>query len=548
MISRVALYARYSSDLQRDASIEDQLRICREYATRQNWTVVDSYSDRAISGASMRPGLQDLLADAARGRFDFILAEGLDRLSRDQEDTARIFKQLNFAGIKLFTVADGEISELHIGFKSTLNALYLKDLAAKTRRGMRGRVEAGKSGGGLCYGYAVRRSLNADGTLSTGEREIVPDEAETIRLVFREFAAGKSPRQIAHELNHVGIQAPAGKGWGQSTINGNPERGTGILNNELYIGRLVWNRLRYVKDPATGKRVSRPNEPDKLIIQDAPELRIVDEELWRAVKARQAKASKRASPKTAPSRNNDTLAAKTGFWSHQRPKHLLTGLMRCGVCGGGYHKISATLFGCAAARNKGTCDNRLNIRVEALDEIVLSGLKGRLMNPEVYQTFLAAYIAERNSILAQRNAQYTAAEAELAKVKRQLQVLVHQLLDGMAARTLKEQMIVLEARKDELNALLANRPAAEPALHPNLAHIYRENVAALHKALADPATKDKAFSIIRTLIEEVCLVPGNGELRVEIYGAQAGILALSAPNNKTAYVVGTVGSVSVLLS
>ena len=91
--------------------------------------------------------------------------------------------------------------------------------------------------------------------------------------------------------------------------------------------------------------------------------------------------------------------------------------MRCGVCGGGYHKISATLFGCAAARNKGTCDNRLNIRVEALDEIVLSGLKGRLMNPEVYQEFLAAYIAERNTILAQRNAQYIAAEAELARVK-----------------------------------------------------------------------------------------------------------------------------------
>jgi DNA invertase Pin-like site-specific DNA recombinase len=129
----------------------------------------------------------------SRGRFGIILAEGLDRLSRDQEDTARIFKQLNFAGIKLFTVAEGEIGELHIGFKSTLNALYLKDLAAKTHRGLRGRVEAGKSGGGLCYGYAVRHGFNADGAPSTGEREIVAVEAETIRRVFREFAAGKSP-------------------------------------------------------------------------------------------------------------------------------------------------------------------------------------------------------------------------------------------------------------------------------------------------------------------------------------------------------------------
>ena len=124
---------------------------------------------------------------------------------------------------------------------------------------------------------------------------------------------------------------------------------------------------------------------------------------------------------------------------------------------------------------------------------------------------------------------------------------MHQLLDGMAASTLKEQMIALEAREDELNALLANRPTAEPALDPNLAHIYREKVAALHEALADPATKDEVFSIIRTLIDEVRLVPENGELRAEICGALAGILALSAPNNKTAR-VGTDGSVSVLLS
>lgn len=178
MPSRVALYARYSSDLQRDASIEDQLRLCREYATRQGWQVIDSYSDRAMSGASMlRPGLQELLNDAARGRFDMILAEGLDRLSRDQEDTARIFKQLNFANIKLFTVAEGEIGELHIGFKSTLNALYLKDLAAKTHRGLRGRIEAGKSAGGLCYGYDIPRGINADGSPTTGDRAINETEA-----------------------------------------------------------------------------------------------------------------------------------------------------------------------------------------------------------------------------------------------------------------------------------------------------------------------------------------------------------------------------------
>jgi len=91
MTSRVALYARYSTDMQRDASIEDQLRVCRAFAVNHSWPIIDSYSDRAISGASMlRQGVQDLLADASARHFDIVLAEALDRLSRDQAEIATL--------------------------------------------------------------------------------------------------------------------------------------------------------------------------------------------------------------------------------------------------------------------------------------------------------------------------------------------------------------------------------------------------------------------------------------------------------------------------
>ena len=161
---RVALYARYSSDNQRDASIEDQLRQCRERAVREGWTVVESYSDRAVSGASLiRSGIQSLLADAQAGRFDLVLSEALDRISRDQEDVAGVFKRLRFAGVTIVTLAEGEISELHVGLKGTMNALFLKDLAMKTHRGIRGRIEAGKIGGGKAYGYRVVHRLDAHG-------------------------------------------------------------------------------------------------------------------------------------------------------------------------------------------------------------------------------------------------------------------------------------------------------------------------------------------------------------------------------------------------
>jgi site-specific DNA recombinase len=158
---KVASYARYSSDNQRDASIADQLRICREFAARQGWTVVQEFTDHAISGATLlRSGFQALMRGALNRRFDVVLTESLDRFSRDQEDTAGLFKRLTFAGVNIVTLAKGDITHLHIGFKGTMNALFLKDLAKKTRRGLRGRVESGKAGGGLCYGYRVVKSLS----------------------------------------------------------------------------------------------------------------------------------------------------------------------------------------------------------------------------------------------------------------------------------------------------------------------------------------------------------------------------------------------------
>ena len=170
---RAVIYARFSSQLQREASIDDQIRLCQERIAREGWAEAMTFADRGISGSSMiRPGLQDLLTDATAGKFDIVVAEALDRLSRDQADVATIYKRLTFAGVRIVTLAEGEINELHVGLKGTMNQLFLKDLAAKTRRGLRGRVEAGRSGGGNSYGYDVVRRLGDDGMPVTGERRI----------------------------------------------------------------------------------------------------------------------------------------------------------------------------------------------------------------------------------------------------------------------------------------------------------------------------------------------------------------------------------------
>ena len=198
----------------------------------------------------------------------------------------------------------------------------------------------------------------------------MPHEAGIVRRMFNDYAAGKSPQAIAKQLNKENVPGPSGTGWGPSTIHGNPDRGTGILNNELYIGKLVWNRLRYIKDPETGKRVSRPNPESAWITQEVPELRIIADDLWQAVKARQKSLRSTRTGKKAP-----------GYWDRRRPRHLFSGLMRCGCCGGGFANLSSERIGCAKARYKGTCDNRHTIRRDVLDAAVLEGLQSHLMDP-----------------------------------------------------------------------------------------------------------------------------------------------------------------------
>jgi site-specific DNA recombinase len=245
----------------------------------RGWSIVGTYADAALSGASrFRPQYQRLLNDLDRGAFEVVVVEALDRLGRKLSDIAALHDHCAFAGIELHAVNVGEIGAMHIGMLGTMAQLYLSDLREKTWSGQLGRVLLGKVPGGKAYGYDVAGS---------GKRNINLSEAATIRRIFEEFAAGRSPRAIAKQLNLELVPGPGGKPWGDTTIRGQAERGTGVLNNSLYAGRLEWNRCSYMKDPRTGKRVARPNPRDNREIVDVPHLRIIEEALWQRVKTRQ---------------------------------------------------------------------------------------------------------------------------------------------------------------------------------------------------------------------------------------------------------------------
>ncbi|MBX3640969.1 MAG: recombinase family protein [Nitrosomonas sp.] len=522
---RVALYARYPSDNQREASIEDQLRICREQAKREKWKIVGTYKDAGISGASMilRPGIQALLQDAQAGQFDVVLAEALDRISRDQADVATFYKHLKFAGVPIVTLSEGEISELHVGLKGTMNALFLKDLAAKTHRGIRGRVEDGKSGGGLCFGYNVVKQLDARGDPIRGDREINEAEANVVRRIFREFAAGVGPRTIARTLNEEGVPGPAGKLWSDTIIRGHMKRGTGLVNNELYIGRLIWNRLRYIKDPSTGKRVSRLNPESEWIIKDVPELRIVDDELWHSVRVRQGEIAEKFANVTEAVRKHHKKNRLNGT---RRPKSLLSGLVFCGCCGGPYSLRGADRFACSNHISKGACSNSRTIPREDLEARVLSGLKDRMMAPEIVEEAMRAYAEETNRLNRERRSSGDAWKAELIKIEKQIRGIIEAIKAGMFHESMKAEMDTLEARKTELNTMLADAPEDTPDILPSASAIYAKKVSALTKALNRKEERQEAAETLRGLIEKISLTPGpeRGEIYATLHDELGTIL------------------------
>jgi len=350
-----------------------------------------------------------------------------------------------------------------------------------------------------------------------GERRVNQIEAAIVRRIFEEFAKGRSPRAIAGVLNKEAISSPARKAWGASTIYGNWRRGTGILNNELYVGRLVWNRQQFVKDPHTGRRQARLNPETKWIVENVPHLRIIDDELWDLVKERQ-----RASRCSVMSPDKGIRSERA-----RRPRYLLSGLLRCGTCGGGFSKISQSHYGCSTARNKGTCNNLLTLRRDALEAKVLDGLKHQLMQPEMVRTFIDEFQRELNRQACEQDGRRGCAARDLAKTEREIGRLIEAIKAGVPGAAIKDEMTALEARRRDLVDQLKAAPPPVPRLHPNVAAVYREKIASLREALNAEGTRAEAAECIRGLIEEIRLVPEKGRLSIELFGQLAALLNLA---------------------
>ena len=528
-MTRVAIYARYSSELQQERSIDDQFALCRDFAARRNWTVTSTYADRAVSGASIhgRHEFQRMVEDASDRRFDVVLAEDIDRLARNQADGAQLFERLAFLGIPVWTVADGETNEMHWGLKGTMSALFLKTHALKVRRGQAGRVRAGKIPGGLSYGYRVVRTTDATGELVRGERQIVEAEAEVVQRIFRDTIAGLTAREIAAALNREGVPAPRGGSWNASTINGSKKRGNGILRQHLYAGRLVWNRQHFVKNPDTGKRITRVNANDELLFADVPQLRIIDEADWQRVQKIMAGKS-----------SGDAAQAK------RKSPHLFTGLMKCGCCGRSYVSAGGSKwprFLCAGRREAGICDNHRTISARIVEQCTLGAIERDLLDDRVIAEVVREYAHERKRLKASRVEADRRRSRRLGEVERAVKNLLTLVEEGADPQSVLPRLKELEAERAHLQDKGKGARSDVIELHPGIADHYRTIVRDLRAALAErsPERKLEVVASVRSLVEKIVIYPNDDPQSrdLELVGQLAALLSTEDLRNSMRRVV-----------
>nr|WP_271608844.1 recombinase family protein [Bradyrhizobium sp. CCBAU 21359] len=527
---RATIYARFSTDLQDERSIEDQLSLCQSYAEREGLTVVSTHEDRARSGGSVmgREGLLRMLDQARERSFDVVIVEALDRLSRDMEDLAGIHKRLSFLGIEIRAVHEGVVNTVLVGLRGLVGQLYREDNAHKVRRGQAGRVKQGLAGGGLTYGYAAV-------TGRSGERVVVETEAQVIRRIFQEYVDGRTPREIAHDLNKERVSPPRGRAWNASTINGNHERGAGILLNELYMGRLIWNKVRMVKDPDSGKRLSRPNPRSDWQVAEVPHLAIVSPELFTAAQQRKGERSH-------------------GHPTHQRrPRRMLSGLLRCGSCGSGMgtngrDKSGRVRIRCSAATESGTCPDAKTFYLDTVESAVLNGLQAELRAPKVISEYVRTYLEERKRLAATSHAKRQRLEQQLGQINREIERLVDAIAKGHGdPSVLGPRSTALDAERKRISEELQSEPPAlkEVALHPAILKRYEEQLDRLEDALGKGVSggDGEAAEAIRDLVETVTVFrdPGRpGGVAVEIAGRLNALLGEKAYPNQVKGVWGKV--------
>jgi site-specific DNA recombinase len=435
---KAAIYSRFSTDRQTDSSIADQERICGEYAARQGWRITHRFEDQGISGTAMgnRPGVLSMRDAALAGRFEVLLVSDLSRLARS-EDLPPLISRLRFQGVRIIGVQDGfdssaRTARMQAGMSAIMGGEFIEMVRARTYAALETRAKDKRPTGGRAFGYR-------DGKVDR-------DAAVIVREIFGRYADGDSAYTISKDLNDRRVPSP-GSSWNRTTRRANGWMASGIrviLRNERYRGVVHWNTSEWRKDPDSGKRqrVERPRS--EWITHTDDGLRIVSDALFERVQRRMRPAGTDAQ-------------VRSGL----TPKYLLSGLLRCSVCGAHYVMANAREYGCSSHRLGGACSNGVRISRERVQDVLLARLRRDLLAPESVNTIaqdMQTYYLEQTRAQEARTAE---APRELQDLTARIVRLRERLRAGDPDMAADELQAAIDRAEEKRRGLVDQQPAAK---------------------------------------------------------------------------------------
>ena len=443
---KAVIYARYSSHSQRDVSIEQQIRACKQFAERQNLDIEKIYEDRALTGTNdKRPGFQQMIRDAEKGDWDYVIVYTLDRFARDRYDSAVYKRQLKSCGVKVLSamenISDDPTGVLMESLLEGLAEYYSKELSRKIRRGMEDNAMKCMANGALPLGY-VR---DADGRYAIDNAE-----AEIVREIYKRVRDGDTFAQIIADLNFRGCRTKTGKAWNKSSFNR-------LLTNVRYTGLYVYGDIR--------------------IPGGIPQ--IIPQELFDAVQCRLIQKGNPRSASPQRRRRDNSL-------------YLLTGKLYCGKCKSPMVGVSGTskravpyyYYACKGSRVDHVCDIK-PVRREQIELSIATALKATMLSDTAIHILADAAVEYQSKFVS--NSEIDTLEARLKEINQSIKNIVAAIEAGIISASTQSRLVELENEQRTVSRQLSvAKEDAEQSLT-------REEIIATLKLFQNGNVTDKAY-------------------------------------------------------
>lgn len=431
MRKRAVAYARFSSENQRDESIDAQIRAIQEYAEKSDIEVVKIFTDRAKSATSAnRPEFQNMIkfCEADNTGISMVIVHKLDRFSRDKYDSAMYKQKLKVKGIRVVSVLENlNDSPESVILESVIEGMaqyYSANLAREVAKGQKeNALKAKHNGGDAPLGYDVVH----DKTYIINE-----EEAQAVKIIFDRYVKGYSYSNIIDELNDLGYKTKRGNKFGKNSLHG-------ILSNEKYTGVYVFNKTQ--RKGVDGKRNGhKQKSEDEIIKVEGGMPQIIDKEIFNQVQEMMKKRKK------APGSNKATTT------------YLLTGIIKCGECGhamqGNKRKDSYgndyISYRCGCRKQKRDCKNK-EIKRDYLESFILEELEKNILNDSAIPVLSKALNEKVRQSNDNNSELIKSLEIKLEKVNKEINNILNAIMNGIVNNMLKDKLDELEQVKINLD-------------------------------------------------------------------------------------------------